>query len=254
MNTLRATAAAHGLPVLPSTISVLSKFVNTETNTVILSPPKTSSTHGYSMELDHLLRNIDLIHQWQTHQVDFVQNFMTPKKTSKSFYNYVLLDPYVLQRTNFSGNNLRTGLLQNSEKFHAFLKAIFYVGKGSANRPLQHLVEAKERWMTKARRRLPDNSKLDKVVSIWEKGQGVFVLSLFHHSAELEANAYEAAMIDSIGLGCSHLTNMRKGSYLNTPATNWSQKTKNQFGAYLLHKAYCSYVVSGGKSFYPNDV
>lgn len=252
--TIKAVATSRGFPVLPSTVKVLSKHIDTRKRDIELSPPKHSSRYGYSVELDYLIRNIDVSNTWQEHQVEFVQNFQPGKNASKSFYNYLLLDPYVVKRTNFSGNHLRTGLLINNEKLQIFINAIFYIGKGSGTRPLQHLVDAKARLTTKLKHRLPDSEKLGKVVSIWERGQGVIVVSIFHHSQELESKAYEAAMIDAMSLSCTHFTNLKKGSYEKTPAHAWSQKKKNQFGSVLLYKAYCAFVVGSYKSFYPRDV
>jgi hypothetical protein len=177
---------------------------------------------------------------------------------SRSFFNYLLLDPKIIKRVNFSGSHLKSDVIRNVGKFQTFLKAVFYVGKGCGSRPLQHLVDAKANLVKLSKKKAGPGGgwgeKLDKIIQIWNSGQGVLVHSVFHHSAEKEANVTEAAMIDAIGLGCEDLTNLKKGSYAGTLASSWSQKTKNQYGTFLLYKSFCTFVVSDPKSFYPHDV
>lgn len=118
------------------------------------------------------------------------------------------------------------------------------------------MVDAKTKLQN--HKKLIESEKLDRIVQIWKSGQGIILHSIFHHSVEKEANVNEAAMLDALGINGhnnTELTNLKKGSYVGTPAAQWTQKIKNQFGSFLLYKCFCSFVVSGdGKVFYPNDV
>ena len=55
---------------------------------------------------------------------------------TRNCFNYLLIDPRITQQL-----ATRVGELQ---RFKVFVQAIFYVGKGQKDRPLQHLVDAKE--------------------------------------------------------------------------------------------------------------
>ncbi|ODN03024.1 Ankyrin repeat and LEM domain-containing protein 1, partial [Orchesella cincta] len=169
-----------------------------------------------------------------------LQALLTPKTGSCNFSSDLQ-----------AGNHLKTGVINSSEKFEKFLLSIFYIGKGCGKRPLQHLVEAKDKFVAMGRGPLKGGEKIDKILEIWKSGLGVIVLSVYHHSSEREANVNEACMIDAVGL--VELSNLKKGSYAGTVASSWPQKTKNQLGAFLLYKCFCTFVVSEHKSFFPED-
>jgi len=250
------------VPVTPSTYRVLYKYAGNESQLAQVLSPK-PGTHNFSSELRMCISNLHLVVEWGQLKIDLLQNLTPTGRTSKSFYNYLLLDPRIIKRVNFSGNHLKSDVINSPDKFETFLRSIFYIGKGCGRRPIQHLVDAKARLSTPANRRSSRDlnedpaaasagEKIDKILEIWKSGLGVKVVSLFHHSSEREANANEAAMIDAIGL--CELSNIKKGSYGGTIATKWSQKTKNQFGSFLLHKSFCTFAVSDTKSFFAKDV
>lgn len=54
----------------------------------------------------------------------------------RNCFNYLLIDPRVTEQL-----GTKIGEMQ---KFRVFVEAIFYIGKGQKDRPLQHLVDAKE--------------------------------------------------------------------------------------------------------------
>lgn len=238
------------LPVTPSTFSVISKFAESESRMQILLTPKTG-TGNFSSELQIGIQNLALIDEWGKHKIDFLQRAVPTANTSKSFYNYLLLDPKVITRANFSGDSLKSGVINSGDKFEKFLHSVFYIGKAHGKRPLQHLVEAKARYIEMGRKSLKAGEKIDTILKIWKSGMGVIIVSVFHHSSEREANVNEACMIDAIGL--VELSNLKKGSYAGTIASGWSQKTKNQMGSLLLYKSFCTFVVSDSKQFYPHD-
>ena len=55
---------------------------------------------------------------------------------TRNCFNYSLIDPRITEQLHTKAGDL--------ERFKIFLKAIFYIGKGQKDRPLQHLVDAKE--------------------------------------------------------------------------------------------------------------
>lgn len=238
------------IPVTPSTFGVISKFTESESRFQALLVQKTG-VDNFSTELQAGLQNLNLIHEWGNHKVDFLQNATPTANRSKSFYNYLLLDPKIITRANFSGDHLKTGVINNAEKFQKFLESVFYIGKAHGKRPMNHLVEAKQKFLDLGRRQLKHGEKIDKILEIWRTGLGVIVVSVFHHSSEREANVNEACMIDAMGL--IELSNLKKGSYTGTVASSWSQKTKNQLGSFLLFTSFRSFVVSDPKQFYPQD-
>ncbi|CAL8089790.1 unnamed protein product [Orchesella dallaii] len=238
------------VPVTPLTYNVMSRFNQSESRLQALLTPKTG-TCNFSSDLQAGIHDFKLINEWGNHKIDLLQNATPTTNHSKSFYNYLLLDPKIIKRQNFSGNHLKTGVINSSEKFEKFLLSIFYIGKGCGKRPVQHLVEAKDKFVEMGRRPLKAGEKIDKILEIWKSGLGVIILSVYHHSSEREAHVNEACMIDAVGL--QELSNLKKGSYTGTVASSWSQKTKNQLGAFLLYKCFCTFVVSEHKSFFPED-
>jgi hypothetical protein len=253
LNRLQDAMKNLRIPVTPSTYGVLTKYTGRESVLAQVLSPK-PGTQNFSSELKMSIERLNLIVEWGNLKVDLLQNLTPTAKMSKSFYNYLLLDPKILKKANFSGNHLKSGVINSSDKFETFLRSVFYIGKGCGRRPIQHLVDAKKLLVATNRKSQSSSAgeKIEKVLEIWKSGLGVVIVSLFHHSSEREANVNEACMIDAIGL--VELSNLKKGSYGGTIATKWSQKTKNQFGSFLLHKCFCAFAVGDHKPFHPRDV
>lgn len=251
---LQETMKNLRIPVTLSTFGVLNKFANEKDKlTKVLAP--VSGTQNFSSELQLCLTNLDYIMEWGNLKIELLQYFTNNAKRSTSYYNYLLLNPKIIKKANFSGNHLKSGVINNPKKFETFLRSIFYIGKGCGKRPIQHLVDAKAKLVKSNNSRtqnLQCGEKIDKILEIWKTGLGVIVVSVFYHSSEPEANVNEAAMIDAIGL--VELSNLKKGSYGGTIASSWSQKKKNQFGSFLLHKCYSAFVVGDHKSFSAKDI
>ena len=57
-------------------------------------------------------------------------------KSTRNCFNYLLIDPRI--------SRLISTKVGDLDKFRLFIEAIFYIGKGQKDRPLQHLVDAKE--------------------------------------------------------------------------------------------------------------
>lgn len=251
------TPPSAQIPITKSTYGVLNRFASKEKESKALSTAITpkQGTLNFSSELKLAIQNLHLIDEWGNLKIELIQSLSTPCKTSKSFYNYLLLDPKVIKKVNFSGTYLKSDVIKNPEKFETFLRSVFYIGKGCGKRPIQHLVDAKEIYAGGRKsggKSRTHGQKLDKILEIWKSGLGVIVVSVFHYSAEKEANVNEASMIDAVGL--VELSNIKKGSYSGTLANSWTQKVKNQFGSFLLYKSFCAFAVSEHKSFFPQDI
>lgn len=241
------------LPVTTTTYYTISKFVSPMSSRPL---PMSQVECRYSTELQKAIEDLSIIERLKFGdlKVEIAQDAEedSPKRNGKSYYNYVLLDPKIIKRINFSGDHLKSDVIRNAEKFRKFISAIFYVGKGCGKRPIQHLDEAKVALVTK---RQDQSEKVQKILDIWKSGQGVIVHSFFHHSSEREANVNEASMIDAMGL--TELSNLRKGSYSGQRVSQWTQKQKNQFGVFLLRTCFSLFAVSNGtasKEIFPRDV
>lgn len=66
----------------------------------------------------------------------FSGNINSTTGNIRNCFNYLLIDPRITQQL-----VNKVGELQ---RFRIFVEAIFYIGKGQKDRPLQHLVDAKE--------------------------------------------------------------------------------------------------------------
>ena len=100
------------------------------------------------------------------------------QKPKRAFYTYALIDAsrlrkLLMNKSQFSLNPSEPGLAD----FQPFKNAIFYIGKGSNNRKLIHLINAKKVFSSLKHLRKIDNN-LSKIVSIWKCKQGVIILQL----------------------------------------------------------------------------
>ena len=73
------------------------------------------------------------------------------------------------------------------ELWKTFISSIFYVGKGTYTRPLDHLSEA----LSKENR----TPKANMIRDIWNAGFGVVPLQVFNYRVAKESLTREAAMI-----------------------------------------------------------
>ncbi|ROT64300.1 hypothetical protein C7M84_017761 [Penaeus vannamei] len=110
--------------------------------------------------------------------------------TTKSCFNYLLLDPRITQDL-----PLRGLMMTDAEKFQCFISAIFYIGKGSRGRPYYHLYEAIKSLENGKKK----NKKIERIHDIWSEGVGVISLHVFQNTIPVEAWTREAAMITAIG-------------------------------------------------------
>ncbi|EFP02531.1 hypothetical protein CRE_02444 [Caenorhabditis remanei] len=142
---------------------------------------------------------------------------------------------YVLIDLRVSGVNIET------LTFETFVKSIFYIGKGSNSRPLQHFIDARNE-MDKAPIDQKMNKKLQTIVDIWSSGHGVPKLQFSHGVSDKAALIKEACMIDAVQV--KNLTNQKKGEFHGF-TRKWDPTTKTEYGAWLLDRAGSTLTIDG---------
>ncbi|XP_065912827.1 ankyrin repeat and LEM domain-containing protein 1-like [Dysidea avara] len=215
--------------------------------TGLLSPQKQQEKNSYKYELALCLSGAlplpDHTHYQQIEKKLFsdLNVESATKRSTRNCFNYLLIDPRI--------SRLISTTVGDLDKFRLFVEAIFYIGKGQKDRPLQHLVDAKESQVNapnKAR-----SSKLQRILDIWKQGNGVVSLHCFHSALAAEAFTREACMVEAVGL--PNLTNIKRGQYYGI-CTSWPIQKKRQLGVYLLHKAYHMFLVEGEQQIFPYNL
>ncbi|VDN60773.1 unnamed protein product [Dracunculus medinensis] len=155
-------------------------------------------------------------------------------RAARTAFCYILIDPSLI-------NNPNTALLKE------FVNAIFYIGKGKRNRPMQHLIEAVKATENSYKK----NAKIQKIRKLWDCGYGVVSLHVFQNITSKEAFTREAAMIDAIGI--SNLTNEKRGQYYDI-GEKWLLRQKLIYGSYLLSRALEVLHVEGCRQLFESNV
>ncbi|XP_064392355.1 ankyrin repeat and LEM domain-containing protein 1-like isoform X2 [Halichondria panicea] len=153
-------------------------------------------------------------------------------------FNYLLLDPPELASCPPANDLIG---------FKTFVESIFYIGKGKNSRPIQHLKDAKSA-LIKAEKL---NSKHKRISSIWNRGNGVISLPMFHNTIDGEAFTRECCMIDALGL--DNLTNKVRG-HVHGIAQQWPLFKRRQYGVYLLHKAFQIFQITSPPQLHEHDL
>ncbi|NWH22899.1 ANKL1 protein, partial [Grus americana] len=109
----------------------------------------------------------------------------------KSSFNYLLLDPRTTQNL-----PLRSHRLSPAKCFRTFVKAIFYVGKGTRARPYCHLAEALSQHRAGTQKGCP---KVRRILEIWASGQGVISVHCFQSTVPAEAYTREGCLVEALG-------------------------------------------------------
>ncbi|KAI1717805.1 ankyrin repeat and LEM domain-containing protein 1 [Ditylenchus destructor] len=159
-------------------------------------------------------------------------------KNQVSFFCYLLIDPSVIPDP--STCNLRS-----------FIAAIFYVGKGKRSRPLQHLKDANKCRSLVGKKNFEPTAKLKRILKLWDRGDGVISLHLWHNIHSAESFIREGAMIEAIGI--ENLTNIQRGNLKSLP-TVWPHRKIEEFGAMLLRKAHVIFRNERCRPVFENDV
>ncbi|XP_065508768.1 ankyrin repeat and LEM domain-containing protein 1 isoform X1 [Caloenas nicobarica] len=136
----------------------------------------------------------------------------------KSSFNYLLLDPRITQNL-----PLRSHCLSPAECFRTFVKAIFYVGKGTRARPYCHFTEALSQHRAGTQR----------------------------NSVPAEAYTRESCLVEALGL--QTITNQRKGNCYGA-AASWPAARRQRLGVHMLHRALRIFLAEGERQLRPHDI
>ncbi|ROT64301.1 putative ankyrin repeat and LEM domain-containing protein 1 [Penaeus vannamei] len=139
--------------------------------------------------------------------------------TTKSCFNYLLLDPRITQDL-----PLRI-----------------------EGRPYYHLYEAIKSLENGKKK----NKKIERIHDIWSEGVGVISLHVFQNTIPVEAWTREAAMITAIGLG--NLSNSIQGTFYGLPST-WRWAERRRLGTHLLWRTLQIFLQEGERQLRPSDV
>lgn len=161
----------------------------------------------------------------------------------KSSFTYLLMDPRETQDL-----PARAFSLTQAECLRAFVRAIFYVGKGTRARPDFHLREALRLHRRPGKQACP---KVRQILEIWASGRGVVSLHCFQHVIAVEAYTREACLVEALGI--QMLTNQKQGHYYGVVA-NWPATRRRRLGVHLLHRALLVFLAEGERELRPQDI
>ncbi|XP_035203964.1 ankyrin repeat and LEM domain-containing protein 1 [Oxyura jamaicensis] len=207
------------------------------------------SPEGHSPELSAALQTGHVPDCAQDERV-LAQQFDRPDRSRhwregllKASFNYLLLDPRVTQDL-----PLRCHHLSPAECFRTFVKAVFYVGKGTRARPYSHLSEALSLYRAGTRKGCP---KVRRILEIWASGQGVISVHCFQSSVPAEAYTRESCVVEALGLRT--ITNQRKGNCYGA-AASWPPERRRRLGVHMLHRAMRIFLAEGERQLRPADI
>ncbi|XP_064325453.1 ankyrin repeat and LEM domain-containing protein 1 isoform X2 [Phalacrocorax carbo] len=204
---------------------------------------------GHSPELAAVLRT-GRVPDCTQDELALAQQFDRPDQSRhwreglvKSSFNYLLLDPRTTQNL-----PLRSHHLSPVECFRTFVKAIFYVGKGTRARPYCHLAEALSQHRAGTQKGCP---KVQRILEIWASGQGVVSVHCFQSTVPAEAYTREGCLVEALGLRT--LTNQRKGNCYGVVAS-WPAERRRRLGVHMLHRAMRIFLAEGERQLRPADI
>ncbi|KAM6168160.1 ankyrin repeat and LEM domain-containing protein 1 [Erethizon dorsatum] len=240
---LQPVPATPGLQLLHSSPS--HPFSSSLTQFPLLGPDFSK----YSPELAEALRT-GCIPDSQADEDMLAQQFKQPNPSkrwcggiTKSSFTYLLLDPRETQDL-----PARAFSLTPAQRLQTFVRAIFYVGKGTRSRPDIHLWEALGYHGQPGRQACP---KVRRILDIWDSGHGVVSLHCFQHVVAVEAYTREACLVDALGV--QTLTNQKQGHYYGTVVT-WPEPRRRRLGVHLLHRALLIFLAEGERELRPEDI
>ncbi|KAL0609576.1 Ankyrin repeat and LEM domain-containing protein 1 [Plecturocebus cupreus] len=204
---------------------------------------------GHSLELAAALRT-GRIPDVQADEDALAQQFERPDPAKrwregvvKSSFTYLLLDPRETQDL-----PARAFSLTPAERLQTFVRAIFYVGKGTRSRPYIHLWEALGHHGRTRKQACP---KVRHILDIWASGCGVVSLHCFQHVVAVEAYTREACIVEALGI--QKLTNQKQGHCYGVVA-GWPPARRQRLGVHLLHRALLVFLAEGERQLRPQDI
>uniref|UniRef100_A0A0L8FY13 LEM domain-containing protein n=1 Tax=Octopus bimaculoides TaxID=37653 RepID=A0A0L8FY13_OCTBM len=213
--------------------------------------PKVLPSPDYPVTLRQAMRELpnwtETVEMEQKMVVKFENSKYSQKRKGgnlKHFFTYLLLDPRVTKNLPLQASKIG----DKSELFRNFVHAIFYVGKGTRDRPYSHLYDAMKRLNSKETK---NDEKLSHIIDIWNDERGVISLHCFQGVTSEEAHSREACILDVIGL--ANLTNKMRGTCYGLTA-KWSASQKRKMGTYWLYKAFQIFLAEGERQIFPIDL
>lgn len=210
---------------------------------------------NYNIEFESIYSQTFPFEEAQRCENLLMKQFQNEYDDSKkqTYFVYLLLDPTItknipeyinMMMDGCSKNSFASifgGILNNQSYFYQFITSIFYVGKGQANRPYQHFIDAHREKKQMDNNSKPITAKTKRIWSIWEQGLGPIFVTFFTGISDDEAFTREALIIETISL--YNLTNRIYGTY--RCKMNLNRRQKSLLGTYLLFKFFITYLLNG---------
>ena len=169
---------------------------------------------------------------------------MLKSKSNHNNYNYLLIDSGKLADLI---DKLEAKETIDEKDVEAFKTVIIYIGKGSKNRKMFHITDAKFRMDFDQE----INSKSRCIINIWKRGNGILVLQLYSESNHYVSLCRENAMIRAAK---PNITNIRNGSSYGIMKTGWTDRETIIFGNSLLYYALKKCIIEQPNPFFPQDL
>ena len=167
----------------------------------------------------------------------------------KDFYNYLLIDAdkfyRILEKYNFNLEEI------SNEDFESLKKCIFYVGKGRNGRKFNHMTLCKRLFKKKMKFR-KICAKFSKISRLWEGGNGIICLHLFHETSHFMTHNREFSIIKALGI--NNLTNSINGSSYGDMKSSWNYKEIINFGNMIMYNAFKMCLIEPPSIIYEKDV
>ena len=125
-------------------------------------------------------------------------------------------------------------VIVKNEHFDAFKEICIYAGKGKGNRKFEHILLGKKLHNELLLKKI--GGKFEKIMDIWDKGQGLVVLHLFAETTHHEAHAREFALIKALKF-INYNTNVINGTPYGSMLTKWNSKEILNYGNMLIYNA-----------------
>ena len=180
---------------------------------------------------------------------DEVKSGVLDEVKGKDFYNYVLIEANEFHKIMRYYGPHRPNITK--KHFRRLKKKIFYSGKGRNGRKMMHLKLGK-RLFNKKMRRNKICAKFSKICQIWDKGQGIICLQLFHEADHFMAHNREFSIIKALGF--NNLTNSINGSCYGDMKVSWNKNEISNFGNMLLYNAFKMCIIEPPSVIFSEDV
>ena len=153
-----------------------------------------------------------------------------------NYYTYGLLDGRRLYNLIKSiEQSMRSGrIVINRGILQEFSECFIYIGKGTRNRKISHLMEV-ENYLLGKHIKIDNKIKAVRILKCWARGHGVSLIQLGFDTNNYEALSNEFAAIKAGNLGM--LSNINNGTCYGYMKTRWNTVEIRNYGKMLLHNA-----------------